>query len=142
MKKLLIAFSAALGVAAFAQPVLGTVSNVQGVVTSIQGATGTVVTEGSPVINGMRLVTTSSGSVTLRLNSGCTLTLQPGQAVTVLQSMTCQQLTAAVQPVPVGGSVLAGANPVLVNGLIVAGALGAAIEGVRVVTKDENLSPN
>jgi hypothetical protein len=141
MKKLLLVLSAAFGVAAFAQPVLGTVSNVQGVVTSIQGATGTVVTEGSPIVNGMRLVTTSSGSVSLSLNSGCTITLHPGQAVTVLHSLSCQQLTAAVQPVPVGPS-LAAANPALVNGLIVAGALGAAIAGVRVITKDENLSPN
>jgi hypothetical protein len=40
------------------------------------------------------------------LNNGCTLTLQPNQAVTVLKSMTCQELIGAVRPV--GGPSFAG----------------------------------
>src|SRR5512141_392107 len=100
MKKLLLALSSLAAAAAMAQTALGTVSNVQGVVTATQGATGTVVTPGSLIMNGTRFVTTSTGSVTLTLNNGCVVTLQPAQSVTVLQSMTCQQLVAAVQPVP------------------------------------------
>lgn len=99
LKKLLLALSAFVGAAAFAQAPLGTVTNVQGVVTATQGATGMTVTPGTVVQNGMRFVTTSNGSMTLRLNSGCTVTVPGGHGVTVLQTMTCQQLTAAVQPV-------------------------------------------
>jgi hypothetical protein len=117
--KSFVALSSVLvAVSAFAQAPLGTVGNVQGLVTMTDGATGGTVATGSPITNGMRFIATSNGSVVLRLNNGCVLTLQPGQAVTVLQSMTCQQLTAAVQQV--GGVSVAGAG-----GSAGAGALGA-----------------
>jgi len=110
------------------------------VVTATQGTTGTVVAPGSAIVNGTRFVTTSSGTVTLRLNSGCVVTLQPAQAVTVLQSMTCQQLAAAVQPVPVAPQVLAaGANPLVVGGFALAVGAATLYEATR---NDENLSPN
>lgn len=136
MKKLIVALSSLVAAAAMAQS-LGTVTNVQGIVTATQGATGTTVAPGAAIANGTRFVTTSTGSVTLTLNSGCVLTLQPGQAVTVLQSMTCQQLTAAVQPVPTapGTPVFAGMGPALV-GLLVPVVLFVASPN------DENLSPN
>jgi hypothetical protein len=140
-KKLLLALTAILGSAAFAQAPLGTVSNVQGVVTATQGATGVTVTPGTVVQNGMRFVTTNSGSVTLRMNSGCTVTVPSGHGVTVLQSMTCQQLTAAVQPVvPVVAAQPAFAPPPgLVNGLIAVGAAGVAVGVVRALTEDEDV---
>src|SRR3954467_3439657 len=110
LKKLFVALSSLVAAAAMEQS-LGTVSNVQGIVTATQGATGTTVAPGSAIVNGTRFVTTSTGSVTLSLNNGCVVTLQPGQAVTVLQSMTCQQLTAAVQAVPVApNAAVAGAG--------------------------------
>jgi ABC-type proline/glycine betaine transport system substrate-binding protein len=125
-KKLLLAVTALAGATAFAQAPLGTVVNVNGVVTATQGATGTTVTTGSPIQNGMRFVTTSNGSVTLRLNSGCQVNVPPGHGVTVLQSMTCQQLTAAVQPVvPVAASQAFPPAPGLVNGVV--GVTGAVV---------------
>ena len=139
LKKLFAALASLAAAAAFAQPVLGTVTNVQGVVTATQGATGVAVTPGSPIVNGMRFVTTSSGTATLTLNSGCVVTLQPGQAVTVLQSMNCQQLVAAVQPVPVGPG-----RPILVgggNGIAIAGLL-VPIVLFTAIRNEENLSPN
>jgi hypothetical protein len=144
LKKLLLALSAFVGAAAFAQAPLGTVTNVQGVVTATQGATGSVVNPGFVVQNGQRFISSSNATMTLRLNSGCVVTVPAGHGVTVLQTMTCQQLTAAVQPVvPVAG---AGPGfppaPALVNGSIIAvGALitAAAIrEAVR--NDDEPLS--
>lgn len=129
LKKLLFALTAFVGAAAFAQAPLGTVTNVQGVVTATQGATGSVVSPGFVVQNGTRFISSSNATMTLRLNSGCTVTVPAGHGVTVLQTMTCQQLTAAVQPVvPVAG---AGPgfppSPALVNGSIAAvGALLAA----------------
>ena len=139
LKKILVALSSFAATAVMAQA-LGTVSNVQGVVTATQGATGVAVTPGSPIVNGMRFVTTSSGTATLTLNSGCVVTLQPGQAVTVLQSMNCQQLIAAVQPVPVApAGTLIGATPGIVTAFVLAVGAGVLYEATK---DDENLSPN
>ena len=145
LKKLLLAVTALIGASAFAQAPLGTVTNVEGVVTATQGATGVNVAPGTPIQNGMRFVTTSRGSVTLRMNSGCTVSVPPGHGVTVLQSMTCQQLTAAVQPVvPVAAASQPFAPPPgLVNGLIAVGAAAVAIGVIRELTDDDDdvLSP-
>lgn len=144
MKKLL-ALSALACVSAIAQAPLGTVVNVNGVVTATQGASGATVVTGSPVVNGMRFVTTSNGRVTLRMNSGCVVNLAPGQALTVLQTMTCQELVAAVQTVqPVATGPSFGANPGLVNGVILVGAAALAIQILReeLDDDDEPLSPN
>jgi hypothetical protein len=140
-KKLLLALSALVGASAFAQAPLGTVSNVQGVVTATQGSTGVSVAPGTAIQNGMRFVTTSNGSVTLRLNNGCTVTVPPAHGVTVLQNMTCPQLTAAVQPViPVAAASPSFApNPGLVNGLIAVGAAAVAIGVVRALTDDDDV---
>lgn len=142
-KKLLLALSCLACASVFAQAPLGNVTNVQGVVTATQGATGITVTPGTAIQNGMRFVTTSRGSVTLRLNSGCTVTVPAGHGVTVLQNMTCQQLAAAVQPViPVAAAQQPFAPPPgLVNGLVAVGAAAVAVGVIRAVTEDdENLS--
>lgn len=140
-KNLLLALSALAAASAFAQAPLGTVTNVEGVVTATQGATGVTVTPGTAIQNGMRFVTTSRGSVVLQLNSGCTVTVPPAHGVTVLQTMTCQQLVAAVQPVvPVAAQTPFGPAPGLVNGVI--GLAGAAVlvGGLHEITHDEPLS--
>lgn len=125
-KKLLLAALAFAGTAAFAQAPVGTVVNVNGVVTATTGTTGTTVAPGTAIQNGMRFVTTSNASVTLRLNSGCQVTVPPGHGVTVLSTMTCQQLTAAVQPVvPVAAQASAGPLPGTVGTVI--GGVGALI---------------
>lgn len=143
-KKLLLALSALAAASAFAQApaVLGTVTNVEGVVTATQGASGVTVITGTPVQNGMRFVTTSRGNVTLRLNSGCTVTVPPSHGVTVLQNMTCQQLTAAVQPVvPVAATGVAAPSSAVINGVVLVGGIAVAAGVLHEVTKnDENLS--
>lgn len=143
LKKLLLVACAFAGTAAFAQAPLGTVTNVQGVVTATQGATGMTVTPGTVVQNGMRFVTTSNGALTLRLNSGCTVTVPAGHGVTVLQSMTCQQLAAAVQPVvPVAAALPTPtvASAAVVNGFIGAGVGLIAVGGTRTLDNDPPLS--
>jgi hypothetical protein len=141
-KKLLLALSSLACASVFAQAPLGTVTNVQGVVTATQGATGVTVTPGTAIQNGMRFVTTSRGSVTLRLNSGCTVTVPAGHGVTVLQSMTCQQLAAAVQPVvPVAAVQPLSTSPGAVNAAVALGAAAIAVGVIRATTDDdENLS--
>ena len=123
--KKIVAFSSALFAAAvFAQAGIGTVGNVQGIVTVTDGVTGGTVKPGTPIANGMRFVTTSSGSVTLQVRGGCTVNLGPNQSITVLQSMSCRQLTAAVQNV--GAPVVASAGGSLTTGALVgAGVLTA-----------------
>lgn len=140
-KNLLLALSALAVASAFAQASLGTVTNVEGVVTATQGATGVTVTPGTAVQNGMRFVTTSRGSVTLQLNSGCVVTVPPSHGVTVLQSMTCQQLTAAIQPVvPVAAQTPLGPPPGLVNGVIGLTGAAVAIGGLHHINHNEPLS--
>jgi hypothetical protein len=147
-KNLVAALSLLACATAMAQATLGTITNVQGVVTATQGSTATTVTTGQAITNGTRFVTTSGGSVTMQLNTGCTVTLQPGQAVTVLQSMSCQELAASVRPVVVTAGGPSSPNPALINGLVVVGGAALVIAGVRELTRDEdvrrdpNISPN
>ncbi|MBC5781705.1 hypothetical protein H8N03_02035 [Ramlibacter sp. USB13] len=133
---------ASVSFSAMAQAPLGTVTDVQGVVTATQGASGVTVAPGTAVQNGMRFVTTSRGTVTLRLNSGCTVTVPANHSVTVLQSMTCQQLTAAVQPVPaVATQAPLPAGVGAANGVLAAAGIGLAATVLQDATKDDtNLS--
>lgn len=143
VKKLLLALSMIAAGSAFAQAPLGTVTNVEGVVTATQGATGVTVGPGTAVQNGMRFVTTTRGTVTLQLNSGCTVTVPPAHGVTVLQSMTCQQLTAAVQPVvPIASAALSAPGVGVINGVILVGgiAVAAGILHEATTNNDNHLS--
>jgi len=103
--RILVAAIATLVVApAFAQA-LGTVTAVTGVATVLTGGSATTLTPGMTLVHGARIVTTSTSSATLRMNSGCTVTVPPGHGLTVLSTQTCQQLQAALLPVtPVGPS--------------------------------------
>jgi hypothetical protein len=140
-KHLLLAMSALFAASAFAQvqAPLGVVTNVEGVVTATQGVTGVTVTPGTVIQNNMRFVTTTRGSVTLRMNSGCTVAVPPGHGVTVQQSMTCPQLTAAVQPVvPVAtASAAASSGSSVVNGVILLGGIAVTAGVLHVVSQDD-----
>jgi hypothetical protein len=141
IKSLLAVGSALVATAAFAQAQLGSVASVQGVVTVTDGATGGTVAAGGPIANGMRFVATSSGSAVLRLNNGCVVRLQPGHAVTVLQTMTCDQLTAAVQPAGVAN--VAGGGGSFGTGALAAGALMAGGGALgKSITRNKSLSSN
>jgi hypothetical protein len=88
-----------LAATAYAQAPLGAVTSVNGVATVTTGTAGTAITVGAPIVEGARVITTSTGSVTFRLASGCVVTVPPGSAVTVRSAMSCEQLQAAIQPV-------------------------------------------
>lgn len=144
-----IAITLAAG-AAMAQAPLGTVTQVQGIATVTTGTSGAAIAAGAPVVNGARVITTSSGTVTLRLNNGCTVTVPPGHALTVVSGLSCQQLTAAITPtatttttatarVPATTTMGAtGAEVAVVNGVIVGtGALIAAAIAADVADEDD-----
>lgn len=152
-KKLLLVSTLFAG-AAFAQAPIGTVTNVQGVVTATQGAAGMTVAPGTAIQNGTRFITTSNGSVTLQMNSGCTVTVPPAHGVSVFQNMTCQQLAQAVQPVTTttttttttvlgqaGDEAAFGPTPDLINGVIALGALGVLAAAVHTHNENAPLSP-
>lgn len=97
-RKPLFVIAALVALPALAQT-LGTVTTVNGVATVTTGSTGSAIAPGAVIAHGSRVVTTSTGTVTLRLNNGCTVTVPPGHAVTVLSTQTCEQLTQAIRPV-------------------------------------------
>lgn len=94
----LFAIAALAALPALAQTI-GTVTTVNGVATVTTGSSGAAIAPGAVIMHGSRVVTTSTGSVTLRLNNGCTVTVPPGHGVTVLSTQTCEQLTQAIRPV-------------------------------------------
>lgn len=140
IKPLIVFGSALLASAAFAQAVLGTVGNVQGLVTDTDGATISSTNPGEVIKDGERFVTSSNGSVTLQLNNGCTIILQPNQAVTIDSRMTCRELLAAVTPVGSPGLAGGGGGSVA-KGILAVGALAAGGFALhRVLDKNPNLS--
>lgn len=136
-RRILLALAALAAAPAFAQA-LGTVTSVNGVVTVTTSTGGTRLVEGAPIVHGSRVVTTSASSVTLRLANGCTVNVPPAHGVTVLSTLSCQQLQAAVLPLaPVaatpatnvmgqaGGGMFSDGNAVV--GLWAAGVLATVV---------------
>jgi hypothetical protein len=151
IKNLLLAITACTAAAAWAQAPasIGSVTSVNGVATVTTGTSGAPVAVGAPIVNGSRVITTSTGTVTVRLNNGCVLTVPPGNAVTIQTDLSCQQLTANIRPVttavetstvtttstiPVG--MVFGSN----TGLI-AGAAGLLLIGAVVAADDDDDEP-
>jgi len=146
-KKLLLATAALAAASAFAQAPLGTVTSVNGVATVTTGTTGTAITAGAPIVNGARVITTSTGSVTFRLANGCTVNVPPGHAVTVLSSLSCEQLTASVRPVQTAvttttatTSTTVPAGPVFgpPNPAVMAGIGAVALIGIIIAADDDD----
>ena len=141
MKKFafLIFLSALFVTTVFAQAsgpeVVGVVVRVEGLVTVSQGNTMGNAFKGEVVLQNARVVTTATGSTTIRLNNGCVIDLKPNQAVTVDYKRECKAILAAIQPTsPVGvagGVGAAGAPPGLNNAIIVGGGvlLGLGVIG-------------
>jgi len=143
-----IAFAAFAAASAFGQGV-ATATSVNGVATVVSGGSATTLAPGMPLVEGARIVTTSSATATLRTNSGCTLVVPPAHAVTLVSAMSCQQLQAALQPVgpaqatsAMGQGPGSGANPPVGLGVnapvaVWAAALGLAIAYDAVHKEDE-----
>ena len=114
--------------AALAQERLGTIDNVQGIVTVTDGTTGGTARTGGPINDGMRFVSSSNGSALLRLDNRCDIRLQPNQSITVQKSMNCAALLAAVQNVGGGMQVVGGsfATGAAATGALMVGGIGLA----------------
>lgn len=128
IKSFIAICSAFVAAAALAQQPLGTVESVQGIVTVTTGTAGGTAVKGLPIADGMRFVAPSGGSAVLRFNNGCVINLQPNQAVTILRSMRCPELLAAVQNVGGGVQVANGsfATGAAATGGLMVGGIGLA----------------
>ena len=87
--------------------VLGTAVSVQGLVTVSDGASIANVVDGNPLVDGSRIVTSSTGSVTVKMKDGCDIKLDPNQSITLQSNRSCEALLASIQSLSCG-SVFAG----------------------------------
>jgi hypothetical protein len=112
-------------------PVVGKTADVQGLVTMSVGTTVSNVTGTLGVVDGSRFVTSSNGTVTIKLDNGCEIKLEPNQSLVVDKSKPCAALIASVQPVGAPGAVAGGARGALMAAglLIGGGALVNAQQG-------------
>lgn len=110
VSKKLLALSAVFFSAAVWAQSIGTVGSVSGVVTINDGTRVLSAAPGSPIPDGARIVTTSSGSAVLQLANGCVIDLKPNQAVTVLRGSSCGDLAAAVRPTGAAQAAAGGSN--------------------------------
>ena len=80
-----------------AQSIIGSISEVKGLVTVSDAATVSNVVLNAPVIDGTRYVTSSTGYVTLKLDRNCDVHLKPNQSLVVDQNLSCPALIALIQ---------------------------------------------
>jgi len=103
MRSNLFAFftAAALSSVALAQTAtvteLGQVSVVRGLVTMSLGSSVATVQVDTPIFDGARFVTSSSGGATLKFSNGCTLELKQNEWVMIDSTRDCPDLIASIQ---------------------------------------------
>jgi len=104
------------------KPLLGRATNVQGLVTVSDDAGVSRVLVNNAVVDHSRYVTSSSGSVTLKMDKGCDVVLKPNQALTVESVKSCDGLFASIESIGgPSGVALAGSGADLIP-FAVAGA--------------------
>ena len=124
----LLSLSAFFATMSFAQTpapqAVGVVTRVDGLVTVGQNNTLGNVFKDGVILQNARVVTTGTGSTSIRLNNGCVIPLNPNQAVTIDSRRECQAILDSIQPVGsvgvagAGGGVRAvGVGDVLIIGV-------------------------
>ena len=137
MKKIaiaLIATFAALSVWAQQPKVVGKLINVTGLVTVSSGNQVSNVVEGAPLVVDDRIITTSTGGVTLDFDNGCDVTLKENESIKVSDDKDCAALWAAVTPVG-GPAAVVTATSSTIPALVI-GAGGAA--AIIISNRDKN----
>jgi hypothetical protein len=117
-----IAFSGCVAAQTQAPAQLGTVDEVQGLVTVSDGTSVGNVVNGNPVNDGSRFVTSSSGSVLLRMSHGCDIRLKPSQSLTVKDGLNCEALIAAIETLGNNNAIFA-LTPLTGIGILASAAL-------------------
>ena len=108
MKKLTLALAltafASTATVALAADVVGVAESVQGIVTVSEGNTMGNLVKDLKIVDGMRLVATSTGSALIKLNNGCEISLAANQSIVIDAALDCKALMASVKTAPaVGG---------------------------------------
>ena len=130
----LIATFAALSVWAQQPKVVGKLINVTGLVTVSSGNQASNVVEGAPLVVDDRIITTSTGGVTLDFDNGCDVTLKANESIKVSDEKDCAALWAAVTPVG-GPAAVVTATSSTIPALVI-GAGGAA--AIIISNRDKN----
>lgn len=133
MKFLVTALLLGSSFAAMAQSV-GTLENVQGVVSVSNNGVVSSVTGNTSLANGNVVLNSGTGSSFVRLANGCTFALQANQFVTVNSAASCADLIASVKTV--GAPIVAGGSPIAAPFLIAGGVIGGAVV-LRNLTKSK-----
>jgi len=125
----LIATFAALSVWAQQPKVVGKLINVTGLVTISSGNQASNVVEGAPLVVDDRIITTSTGGVTLDFDNGCDVTLKANESIKVSDEKDCAALWAGVTPVggPVAVAAAVGTSSMIPALVIGAGGAAAII---------------
>ena len=125
---------------------VGVVTRVEGLVTVSQGNTLGNAFKDEIILQNARVVTTATGSTTIRLNNGCVIDLKPNQVVTIDFRRECKAILASIQPVGgvgvagAGGVGAAGTPPGLVNALIVGGGVLTTVGVINAISKSNDNS--
>ena len=125
---------------------VGVVTRVEGLVTVSQGNTMGNVFKDEVILQNARVVTTVSGSTTIRLNNGCVVDLKPNQAVTVDFKRECKAILAAIQPAGAvgvagaGGVGAAGVPPGLNNAIIVGSGVWIGVGLIKAISSSNENS--
>jgi hypothetical protein len=96
MKKHLLVAASLLAATAWAQEA-AVATKIDGLVTASQAGTVALVRAGSPLIDGARVLTGSSGHAEFEVGRNCKVILEPNQALTIDAEKTCPDLIASIE---------------------------------------------
>jgi len=119
---------------------VGVVESAEGLVTVSQENTLGNLVKDAKISNGARVMTTSTGSATLKLASGCVIALAPNQVVTIDSRLDCKTLVSNISST---GTLEASAGATSTAAFIPAIAGGALAVGIVAnENKDKKPKPN
>lgn len=108
-------------------PELGEVAEVRGLVTMSLGSTVATVVPDTPIFDGARFVTSSSGGAMLKFKNGCTIELKQNEWIQIDSTKDCSSLLASVKstvgPAAAGDSLFARSALPLIGAAALAGAV-------------------
>ena len=135
MKFLITVLLVGSSLTAFAQSArVGTLENVQGVVSLSSNGVVSSVKGDTDLSDGNVVLNSDTGSSFVHMDNGCSVALKANQFLTINSKDTCSALLASVKTV--GAPVVAGGAPT-VNPFLIAGGVVAGAVLIRNATKDK-----
>lgn len=86
-----------------AQPTIGAATDVKGLVTVSDGSTIANVVKDARLPKGSRLVTSSTGFITVKTDEGCEISLKPNESLRLEADRSCKALLAMIESLGGGG---------------------------------------